>query len=150
MGELESKIIQESKVFKQENTDRKEIGYFIYDKYIVSVYRLYSIMENNQEEGSFENVYVVYDTKTGEIFDEYSQDNNSVFEALPQIDGVQFASNYEDVESVEKYKKQVKEAVMDYYKTGIMSSNYKKALEEIVKYVDKSSLDFYKFYIENV
>lgn len=150
MEELENKIIQESNVFKSENTDRKEIGYFIYNKYIVSVYRLYSIIDDNKEEGSFENVYVIYDTKTGEVFDEYSQNKRDIFEELPQIDDVQFSYDFDNMENVEKYKKQQKEAVVDYYKSGSISDNYKNILNEILKYMDDSSVEFYTFFIKNI
>ncbi len=150
MEELENKIIQESKVFKGENTDRKEIGYFIYKKYIISVYRLYSIFDDNNEEGSFENVYAVYDINTGSVFDEYSQDKKEIFEELPGIDDVQFSYNFENMEIVEKYKKQVKEAVINYYKTGVLADSYKTGLNEIIKYMDKSSINFYNFFIENI
>lgn len=150
MEELENKIIQESNVFKSENTARKEIGYFIYNKYIVSVYRLYSIIDDNKEEGSFENVYVIYDTKTGEVFDEYSQNKRDIFEELPQIDDVQFSYDFDNMENVEKYKKQQKEAVVDYYKSGSISDNYKNILNEILKYMDDSSVEFYTFFIKNI
>lgn len=150
MEELENKIIQESNVFKAENTDRKEIGYFIYKNYIVSVYRLYSIIDDDKNEGSFENVYVVYDTKTGEIFDEYNQDKKEIFEELPQIDGVQFSYNFENMETVEKYKKQLKEEAANYYTTGKISDNYKDVLYELLKYMDKSSVEFYSFFIKNI
>lgn len=149
MEELENKIIQDSKVFKGENTDRKELGYFIYNKYIVSVYRLYSIIDDNKEEGSFENVYVIYDTKTGEVFDEYSQDKKDIFEELPEIDDVQFSYDFENMEIVGKYKRQIKESVIDYYRNGSISDNYKNILKEILKYMDKSSVDFYTFFIKN-
>ncbi len=150
MEELENKIIQESNVFKSENTDRKEIGYFIYNKYIVSVYRLYSIIDDDKEEGSFENVYVIFDTKTGEVFDEYSQNKRDLFEELPQIDDVQFSYDFDNMENVEKYKKQQKEAVVDYYKRGSISDNYKNILNEILKYMDDSSVEFYTFFIKNI
>ncbi len=149
MEELENKIINESNVFKKENMNSKEIGYYIYKNYIISVYKLYSIIEDTSEEGSFENVYIVYDTKTKEIFDEYTQDKKSIFEELPGIDDVQFTYDFENSEIVEKSKSIVKEAVLNYYKSGKISKNYKEALKEIYKYIDNSSKEFYNFFISH-
>lgn len=106
-------------------------------------------MENTSE-GSFENVYVIYDTKTDKVFTEISNEGKELFEVLPEIDNVLFNYEFDNREIVEKSKMIIKEEVFKYYETKEISSRYVEELKKIYDFIDISSKEFYEFFIREV
>lgn len=149
MSELENKLKRGCSVFYGENTRSEEVGFFIYKNYIVSVYKLFPIIED-KDNGSFENVYAIYDINNDEVFDEYTQSKKDLFEELPGIDGVLFNYSFDSREIVEKSRKVIKEAILKYYNGEELSENYIGALNKIYDFIDESSKDFYEFFIKSI
>ncbi len=147
MEEIENKILTEGFNFSKDNTKTDEVGFFLYKNYIVSVYRLTSINENDNDEGSFENIYIVYDLKTGKVYNEYNTEKINLFEELPQIDDVLFNYSFENTEEVEKYKKIMKEEVLNKKES---SEKYIEALNCIYNLIDESSKEFFKFFLDEL
>lgn len=149
MNELENKLNQ-GENFNTKSLKKEEIGFFIYKDFIISVYRLLPIIVENTSEGSFENVYVIYDTKTDKVFTEISNEGKELFEVLPEIDNVLFNYEFDNREIVEKSKMIIKEEVFKYYETKEISSRYVEELKKIYDFIDISSKEFYEFFIREV
>ena len=72
MEELVQRLVNDSNVQNVEGVNSEERIFFIYKNYIVSIFKLVPINEDNESIGNFENVYVIYDVEKDEIFNESS------------------------------------------------------------------------------
>ena len=75
------------KAIKDSGLKREEVMFFIYNNYVVSVFKLIPISDEKRDEiaGDFENSYVVYDVENDEVFNEKSEKHADLFEKLPTM-----------------------------------------------------------------
>lgn len=148
------KMIVESVTLNEEKVKYINIGYFLANKegkkYVVGIYRTFPLIESQEDIGSFENLYVVYDIEKDLVYDEFENKDEEIFKYLPQIDSVQFDNNYEDDEVIEKSKREIKDSIEEYLAQGKLADKYFDALLKIYGIVDKSSKSFYEFFIKEI
>ena len=146
------KMALESVTLNEEYTKFLNIGYFIIKKdskdYVVGLYRIFPLVEAQENLTNFENLYIVYDIKEDLVYDEFENEEKEIFNYLPSIDSVQFDNGYLEDEEIEKLKKVVKDSIEEYISTSKLSDNYFDSLLKIYGIVDKSSKDFYEFFIK--
>ena len=151
MEELIQRLTNDSNILNTQGLKREEVMFFIYNNYVVSVFKLIPISDEKRDEiaGDFENSYVVYDVENDEVFNEKSEKHADLFEKLPQIDNVLFDYDYTYSEQIETAKRKVKNAVSRYLEEKIVPSSYVDGLMTIYGYIDESTKDLIKFFIDN-
>lgn len=149
MEELVQRLINNSNVQNVEGVNSEERIFFIYKNYIVSIFKLVPINEDNESIGSFENVYVIYDVENDEIFNESSSKYSELFNKLPPIDNAQFYCDFSKANEIEIAKRKVRQAVAKYLEDKTISSQYTEGLMTIYGYIDESTKELIKFFIDN-
>ena len=150
MEELVQRLINNSNVQNVEGVNSEERIFFIYKNYIVSIFKLVPINEDNESIGSFENVYVIYDIDNDEIFNESNTKYCELFSQLPPIDNAQFYCDFSKANEIEIAKRKVRQAVAKYLEDKTLSSQYIEGLMTIYGYIDESTKELIKFFIDNV
>jgi hypothetical protein len=149
MEELVQRLANSSNMQNVESVNSEERIFFIYKNYIVSIFKLVPINEDNESIGSFENVYVVYDIDNDEIFNESNTKYSELFKELPPIDNAQFYCDFSKANEIEMAKRKVRQAVSKYLEDKTLSSQYIEGLMTIYGYIDESTKELIKFFIDN-
>ena len=149
MEELVQRLINNSNVQNVEGVNSEERIFFIYKNYIVSIFKLVPINEDNESIGSFENVYVIYDIDNDEIFNESNTKYCELFSQLPPIDNAQFYCDFSKANEIEIAKTKVRQAIAKYLEDKTLSSQYIEGLMTIYGYIDESTKELIKFFIDN-
>lgn len=149
MEELVQRLINNSNVQNVEGVNSEERIFFIYKNYIVSIFKLVPINEDNESIGSFENVYVIYDIDNDEIFNESNTKYCELFSQLPPIDNAQFYCDFSKANEIEIAKRKVRQAIAKYLEDKTLSSQYIEGLMTIYGYIDESTKELIKFFIDN-
>lgn len=149
MEELVQRLINNSNLQNVEGVNSEERIFFIYKNYIVSIFKLVPINEDNESIGSFENVYVIYDIDNDEIFNESNTKYCELFSQLPPIDNAQFYCDFSKANEIEIAKRKVRQAVAKYLEDKTLSSQYIEGLMTIYGYIDESTKELIKFFIDN-
>ena len=149
MEELVQRLANNSNMQNVESVNSEERIFFIYKNYIVSIFKLVPINEDNESIGSFENVYVVYDIDNDEIFNESNTKYSELFKELPPIDNAQFYCDFSKANEIEIAKRKVRQAVSKYLEDKTLSSQYIEGLMTIYGYIDESTKELIKFFIDN-
>lgn len=149
MEELVQRLINNSNVQNVEGVNSEERIFFIYKNYIVSIFKLVPINEDNESIGSFENVYVIYDIDNDEIFNESNTKYCELFSELPPIDNAQFYCDFSKANEIEIAKTKVRQAIAKYLEDKTLSSQYIEGLMTIYGYIDESTKELIKFFIDN-
>ena len=149
MEELVQRLANNSNMQNVESVNSEERIFFIYKNYIVSIFKLVPINEDNESIGSFENVYVVYDIDNDEIFNESNTKYSELFKELPPIDNAQFYCDFSKANEIEMAKRKVRQAVSKYLEDKTLSSQYIEGLMTIYGYIDESTKELIKFFIDN-
>ena len=149
MEELVQRLANSSNMQNVESVNSEERIFFIYKNYIVSIFKLVPINEDNESIGSFENVYVVYDIDNDEIFNESNTKYSELFKELPPIDNAQFYCDFSKANEIEMAKRKVRQAVSKYLEDKTLSSQYIEGLMTIYGYIDESTKELIKFFIYN-
>ena len=146
------KMALESVTLNEEYTKFLNIGYFLVKRtdkdYVVGLYRIFPLHGEQEDLTNFENVYVVYDIKEDLVYDEFENEDMEIFSFLPAIDTVQFDNSYLEDEEIEKLRKKVKESIEEYVENKVLPEEYFNSLLKVYGIVDKSSKDFYEFFIK--
>ena len=150
MEELVQRLINNSNVQNVEGVNSEERIFFIYKNYIVSIFKLVPINEDNESIGSFENVYVIYDIDNDEIFNESNTKYCELFSKLPPIDNAQFYCDFSKANEIEIAKTKVRQAIAKYLEDKTLSSQYIEGLMTIYGYIDESTKELIKFFIDNL
>jgi len=149
MEEIVNRLAYDSNVLNTEGVNSQECMFFIYKHYLVSIYKLTPISDESELVGDFENTYVIYDFDTDEVFNEASMKDNKLFTELPAIDNAHFDYDYTYSDEIESAKLMVRKAVSDYIDTKVLSRNYIDGLIKIYGYIDDSTKELIKFFIDN-
>lgn len=149
MEELVQRLANNSNMQNVESVNSEERIFFVYKNYIVSIFKLVPINEDNESIGSFENVYVVYDIDNDEIFNESNTKYSELFKELPPIDNAQFYCDFSKANEIEMAKRKVRQAVSKYLEDKTLSSQYIEGLMTIYGYIDESTKELIKFFIDN-
>lgn len=149
MEELVQRLTYDSNMLNTEGVQSEERIFFIYKNYIVSIFKLTPINEDNDSIGHFENAYVVYNMDTDEVFNEKNTKYASLFEELPPIDNAQFYCDFTKSGEIENAKRLVKQAVAYYLSNKKINQNYREGLMTIYGYIDESTKELIKFFIDN-
>lgn len=150
MDELVQRLAYDSNMLNTEGVSSEERIFFIYKNYIVSIFKLVPINEDNDTIGNFENVYVIYDMDSDEVFNESNTKYLSLFKELPPIDNVQFSYDYTKSGEIETAKRKVRQAVAKYLEDKTISPLYNEGLMTIYGYIDESTKELIKFFIDNM
>lgn len=149
MEELVQRLAYDSNMQNVEGVSSEERIFFIYKNYIVSIFKLVPINADNESIGNFENVYVVYDIDNDEVFNETNSKYTEFFKQLPPIDNAQFYCDFSKSNEIEMAKRQVKQAVAKYLENRTISPSYVEGLITIYGYIDESTKELIKFFIDN-
>lgn len=149
MEELVQRLAYDSNMQNVEGVNSEERIFFIYKNYIVSIFKLVPINEDNDSIGNFENAYVIYDIEKDEIFNESNTSHSELFRELPPIDNAQFYCDFSKANEIEMAKRQVKQAVAKYLENRTISPSYFEGLITIYGYIDESTKELIKFFIDN-